>query len=153
MQRILQDIIKKSNTWNIRHLVGGWFEQRNQRTSVLHYKLTNLKVIKSQNKCNHIFVFPGSNGQDFPSKCHLERDACEHRRSELTVRYAGNCNPCQGFECDTAQQECHVKDLDLGRTPSCTCDRDCANETAPICASNGKTVRNINISVSSVVEV
>ena len=89
--------------------------------------------------------FPGSNGQDFPSKCHLERDACEHRRSELTVRYAGNCNPCQGFECETAQQECHVQDLDLGRTPSCTCDRDCANETAPICASNGKTVRNINM--------
>ena len=104
-----------------------------------------LKVIKSQNICTHIFVFPGSNGQDFPSKCHLERDACEHRRSELTVRYAGNCNPCQGFECETAQQECHVQDLDLGRTPSCTCDRDCANETAPICASNGKTVRNINM--------
>ena len=105
----------------------------------------HLKVIKSQNICTYIFVFPGSNGQDFPSKCHLETDACEHRRSELTVRYAGNCNPCQGFECETAQQECHVQDLDLGRTPHCTCDRDCANETAPICASNGKTVRNINM--------
>ena len=103
-------------------------------------------MIKSQNICTtYICIFPGSNGQDFPSKCHLERDACEHRRSELTVRYAGNCNPCQGFECETAQQECHVQDLNLGRTPSCTCDRDCANETAPICASNGKTVRNINM--------
>ena len=83
--------------------------------------------------------FLGSNGQDFSSRCHLEREACD-RRAELSVRYAGKCNPCQGFECQSPKQECHVKDLDLGRTPTCICDRDCANETAPICASNGKTV-------------
>jgi hypothetical protein len=28
-------------------------------------------------------LISGSNGQDFPSKCHLERFACENRQSHL----------------------------------------------------------------------
>ena len=89
----------------------------------------------------------GSNGQDFPSRCHLERDACERRVEDLVVRYEGKCNPCQGFECSDPHQECHI-DLS-SRNPVCDCNTDCANETAPVCASNGKTVSSTKLQMAS----
>lgn len=91
--------------------------------------------------------FLGSNGQDFPSRCHLERDACERRVEDLVVRYEGKCNPCQGFECSDPHQECHI-DLS-SRNPVCDCNTDCANETAPVCASNGKTVSSTKLQMAS----
>ena len=96
-------------------------------------------------RCNILpflkILLPGTNGQDYPSRCHLERTACERRLLDLSVRYdIGKCNPCQGVECDNPHQECRVDMRGNLRSPICTCDRDCANETAPICASNGKTV-------------
>ena len=100
------------------------------------------RVLRSSFSLVSLF-FAGSNGQDYPSRCHLERAACEHRLLDLSVRYEGKCNPCQGFECQSPQQECQVtvpEEDHARRISICTCDHDCANETAPICASNGKTV-------------
>ena len=77
----------------------------------------------------------------------MERDACERRVEDLVVRYEGKCNPCQGFECSDPHQECHI-DLS-SRNPVCDCNTDCANETAPVCASNGKTVSSTNLQMAS----
>ena len=42
MQRILQDFMKKNNTWNIRRLVDESFVPSAQRTSVIYCRLTDL---------------------------------------------------------------------------------------------------------------
>ena len=42
-QRILQDFMKKNNTWNIRNLVDESFVPSAQQTSVLYCRLTDLK--------------------------------------------------------------------------------------------------------------
>ena len=88
--------------------------------------------------CQLPILCSGSNGQDYPSECHLRRSACEKRMTNLTVKYTGHCNPCHGFECGDGSKECHV-DVKT-RKPVCQCDRDCANETSPVCASDGRTV-------------
>ena len=108
--------------------------------SPLWFAVSTINSKPNTTASSHLQLFHvGSNGQDYPSQCHLERVACERRLLDLSVTYAGKCNPCQGFECQNPQQECHVE-LET-RTPVCTCEKTCANETAPVCASNGKTVR------------
>ena len=44
MQRILHEIMKKNNAWDIGRLVDNSFVQANQRTSVLYCRLTNFKL-------------------------------------------------------------------------------------------------------------
>ena len=43
LQRILQEIMKKNNTWNVRSLVDDSFVPSSKRPSVLYCKLTDLK--------------------------------------------------------------------------------------------------------------
>ena len=118
-------------------------------------------------------VFPGTDGLDYPSECHLEKAACDRRQVSLVVRYPGRCNPCQTISCDDSK-ECHLAEEDdedyngfglapwgsdeeeveegdggdeaFGlpkREPKCLCDTDCSQRFTPVCASNGKTVRGI----------
>ena len=45
-KRILQEIMKKNNTWNIRHLVDDSFVPSSKRPSVLHCKLTDFNTFR-----------------------------------------------------------------------------------------------------------
>ena len=47
MQRILQEIVKKNNTWNIRRLVNKLFVPANQQTRVLYCRLSDFKLFIS----------------------------------------------------------------------------------------------------------
>ena len=90
---------------------------------------------------------PGSNGQDYRSRCHLERDACERRLTNLTVVYRGRCNPCTEVTCKLTE-ECHVLltgENKTKRETKCMCNHDCPevddhDESKYVCASNGRTV-------------
>ena len=44
---ILQEIVKKNKSWNIRRLVAGSFVQTNQRPSVIYHRLTDFKSLES----------------------------------------------------------------------------------------------------------
>ena len=44
LQSILQEILKKNNTWNIRRLVNDSFVPSSKRPSVLYCKLTDLRI-------------------------------------------------------------------------------------------------------------
>ncbi len=108
-----------------------------------------------------IDVVCGSDGRDYPSRCHLEKESCDRMRPELTLRYSGPCDPCQNHSCDRdSASECHVEsedgfnvddeaddyyyaehDVDVKRTAVCKCDTDCPDVYSPVCSSNGKTVR------------
>ena len=46
LQRILQEIMKKNNTWNIRRLVDDSFVPSSKQPSVLYCKLTDFKLRK-----------------------------------------------------------------------------------------------------------
>ena len=112
-------------------------------------------------------VLLGTDGRDYISRCHLESEACSKRLDRLSVQYSGRCNPCEGHHCDDGK-ECHIVDEDGGteseeyyeydngvislgneesrrsepsRVPTCMCDTNCPDDYAPVCASNGKTVR------------
>ena len=43
LQRILQEIMKKNNTWDIRRLIDKSVVPENQQTSVLYWRLSDLK--------------------------------------------------------------------------------------------------------------
>ena len=47
---ILQEIVKKDNTWNIRGLVYESFARVSKQTSVLYWRLTDFK------KCDNTFM-------------------------------------------------------------------------------------------------
>ena len=79
----------------------------------------------------------------------MEREACVRQVEDLVVRYEGKCSPCQGFKCSNPHEECHI-DLS-SRQPLCDCNTECANETAPVCASNGKTVSLFLVITSQIV--
>ena len=89
----------------------------------------------------------GSDGREYPSRCHLERSACEKRLDDLSVVSKGVCNPCQEFKCDSPR-ECHVildTEKNNTRVPKCMCNNDCPRSSLEgdigyVCASNGKTV-------------
>ena len=57
MPRILQDFMKRNNTWNIRRLVDESFVQATQRTSVLYWRLSDFNTIpllqKSENQVQY----------------------------------------------------------------------------------------------------
>ena len=46
LQRILEEIMKKNNTWNIRHLIHDSVVPLSKRTSVLYCKLTEFWIMK-----------------------------------------------------------------------------------------------------------
>ena len=79
----------------------------------------------------------GSDGIDYRSLCHLEKESCT-KQNNLTKVYNGSCNPCQDIICPEGL-ECKV---DQNRTPNCSCNTVCIDVVKPVCASNGKTYRN-----------
>lgn len=99
-----------------------------------------------------ILLHTGSDGEDYSSRCDLEKAACEARMSNLTVVFEGPCNPCSQISCN-ANLECHVAYLgtdegvyDGAREARCMCEKNCGTtedqgEASFICASDGKTVR------------
>ena len=123
-----------------------------------------LDVMYLYNLCKKLLIIPtficifmtftGSDGREYPSRCHLERSACEKRMENLEVISNGLCNPCQEKKCD-APRECHVilsTELNNTRLPKCMCNNDCPRsrlegDIGYVCASNGKTVsfRIINL--------
>ena len=79
----------------------------------------------------------GSDGIDYRSLCHLEKESCT-KQNNLTKVYNGSCNPCRDIWC-SEDKECKV---DQNRTPNCSCVASCIDVVKPVCASNGKTYRN-----------
>ena len=79
----------------------------------------------------------GSDGIDYRSLCHLEKESCT-KQNNLTKVYNGSCDPCTNFIC-SKELECRV---DERRTPNCLCNTRCIDVVKPVCASNGKTYRN-----------
>ena len=62
LQRILQEIMKENDTWNIRRLVDGSFVSSSKRSSVLYCKLKDFKTnsvqwsrVLEQEKFSHCF--------------------------------------------------------------------------------------------------
>lgn len=90
-------------------------------------------------------VVCGTDGRDYASQCHLEKEACEKRRDNLEVRFQGRCNPCQMLSCDSGT-ECHLvpddPTDDHTREAKCMCSNNCPDDFVPICGSNGKTYLN-----------
>eukprot|EP00094_Tigriopus_californicus_P000322 TCALIF_00311-PA protein Name:"Similar to Agrn Agrin (Mus musculus)" AED:0.20 eAED:0.20 QI:0/0.36/0.34/0.86/1/1/23/48/1678 len=90
-------------------------------------------------------VVCGTDGRDYASQCHLEKEACEKRRENLEVRFQGRCNPCQMLSCDSGT-ECHLVPDDPmddhAREAKCMCSNNCPDDFVPICGSNGKTYIN-----------
>jgi hypothetical protein len=48
LQIILEEIMKKNNTWNIRRLIDDSFVPSSKRPSLLYCKLTDFKSIESR---------------------------------------------------------------------------------------------------------
>ena len=55
MQRFLQEIMKKNNTWNIRRLVDESFVPATQRPSVLHWRLSDFLSLFSSPSRHHVY--------------------------------------------------------------------------------------------------
>ncbi|XP_019637522.1 PREDICTED: agrin-like isoform X4 [Branchiostoma belcheri] len=77
----------------------------------------------------------GDDGNDYKNECEMNKAGCS-KKEEITLRFRGKCNPCDGFTCDKG-----VCILDDNRNPQCSCQQDCPapDPLASICASNGKT--------------
>ncbi|XP_078614894.1 agrin-like isoform X21 [Branchiostoma floridae x Branchiostoma japonicum] len=77
----------------------------------------------------------GDDGNDYKNECEMNKAGCS-KKEEITLRFRGKCNPCDGFSCDKG-----VCILDDNRNPQCSCTQECPapDPLARICASNGKT--------------
>ncbi|RWS29760.1 agrin-like protein [Leptotrombidium deliense] len=79
----------------------------------------------------------GSDGNDYPNICEVKKAACIQMK-EITAKYYGRCDPCEGIECPSSQ----ICQLDELRNAICRCNLQCSTELKPVCGSNGKTYTN-----------
>ena len=135
-----------SNQLSQETVVCGKFIHINIDQLKFHLKFRcKLKTYKSSIISNNFKI--GSDGREYPSRCHLEQSACEKSLDHLEVVSNGRCNPCQEYKCDSPR-ECHVilsPELNNTRVPKCMCNNDCPRSSLEgdigyVCASNGKTV-------------
>jgi hypothetical protein len=66
LQRILQQIMKENNTWNIRHLVDESFGPSTKQPSVLYWRLTDFKLpIFRNGNCRHYLEMPSGTSKSY----------------------------------------------------------------------------------------
>ncbi|VDD86820.1 unnamed protein product [Enterobius vermicularis] len=78
-----------------------------------------------------------SDGHDYESLCLMRLHACKTQEN-ITVKFYGRCDPCEGFKCALGT----VCKLNAERKPECRCSEQCSLERRPVCASDGNTYEN-----------
>ena len=68
MQRILQEIMKKNNTWNIRRLVEESFVPVNQQTIVLYCRLSDFRICPEHSEQLIETIFANNFTRNFEKK-------------------------------------------------------------------------------------
>ncbi|KAM3186301.1 hypothetical protein ACTXT7_004585 [Hymenolepis weldensis] len=82
----------------------------------------------------------GSNGMNYPSLCHLKREACS-LKINIELKYWGRCDPCDSVNCPVGT----ICRLNAKRNPFCQCGiEECdALDSKPVCANDGRTYSSI----------
>ncbi|XP_063822042.1 agrin-like isoform X2 [Ostrinia nubilalis] len=78
----------------------------------------------------------GTDGKEYPSACHLDKQACENQHN-ITIKYQGKCDPCSEHECADGSI-CQLNEM---RVPTCRCGPPCdliARPGSAVCGSDYK---------------